>query len=42
MNLNQIVQETNETGKFQVGNLTITINSLADRSKELIFIDNND
>ena len=42
INLNQIVQETNEVGKFQVGNLTITINSLADRSKELIFIDNND
>jgi len=42
INLNQIVQETNEIGKFQVGNLTITINSLADRSKELIFIDNND
>jgi hypothetical protein len=42
VNLNQIVQETNETGTFQVGNLTITINSLADRSKELIFIDNND
>ena len=42
INLNQIVQETNEIGKFQVGNLTITINSLADRSKELIFINNND
>ena len=42
MNLNQIVYETNEVGKFKVGNLIITINSLTDRSKDLIFIDNND
>lgn len=41
INLNQIVKETNEIGKFQVGNLTVTINSLNDRSKELIFIDND-
>lgn len=41
LNLNEIVKQTNETGKFQVGNLIITINSLNDRSKELIFIDND-
>lgn len=41
MNLNQIVYETNEVGRFKVGNLIITINSLTDRSKDLIFIDNN-
>lgn len=39
LNLNEIVKQTNETGKFQVGNLIVTINSLNDRSKELIFID---
>jgi len=41
VNLNEIVRDTNELGKFKVGNLIITINSLADRSKELIFIDND-
>ena len=40
-NLGEIVVGTNETGKFQIGNLIITINSLNDRSKELIFIDND-
>jgi len=40
-NLGEIVIGTNETGKFQVGNLTITINSLNDHSKELIFINND-
>jgi glycosyltransferase involved in cell wall biosynthesis len=40
-NLGEIVIGTNETGKFQVGNLIVTINSLNDRSKELIFIDND-
>ena len=42
VNLNEIIKQTNEIGKFKVESLVITINSLADRSKELIFIDNND
>lgn len=35
-NLNDIVQQTNETGEFEIGNLHITINSIKDRSYELI------
>lgn len=41
--LNKIVQDTNQTGNFEFSkDIKITINSFADRSKELIFIDNND
>jgi glycosyltransferase involved in cell wall biosynthesis len=37
-NLGEIVLNTNETGKFGVGNLTITINKIDDKAKSLIFI----
>lgn len=38
--LNAIVQQTNETGEFEIGNLQVTINSTRDRSYELIKISN--
>jgi hypothetical protein len=37
-NLGEIVLNTNETGKFGVENLTITINKIDDKAKSLIFI----
>jgi hypothetical protein len=38
--LNEIVRDTNDTGTFEIANFKITINSVEDRSKELIFINN--
>jgi glycosyltransferase involved in cell wall biosynthesis len=38
--LNEIVKDTNDTGTFEVANLKIRINSVEDRSKDLIFINN--
>ena len=42
ININQIVQQTNETGNYEIGNLKVIINSLEDRSKDIIFINNHD
>jgi glycosyltransferase involved in cell wall biosynthesis len=39
--LNEIVRDTNDTGIFEITNFKIKINSIKDRSKDLIFIDNN-
>jgi glycosyltransferase involved in cell wall biosynthesis len=39
--LNEIVRDTNDTGTFEIVNFKITINLVEDRSKDLIFIDNN-
>jgi hypothetical protein len=36
----EIVKDTNDTGTFEVANLKIRINSVEDRSKDLIFINN--
>lgn len=41
INLNEIVKDTNDIGRFQVGNLIISINSIEDKSKDLIFIVND-
>lgn len=38
--LNKIVQETGQEGAFEIGNLQIIINSIEDRSKDLITVDN--
>lgn len=38
--LNDIVQQTNEIGEFEIENLQITINSIKDRSYELIKVNN--
>ena len=40
--LNEIVQQTDETGEFEVGNLQIIIQSIEDRSKNLIYINNEE
>ena len=38
MNLNDMIKETNQIGKFEIGNLKIDIRSINDKSNELIHI----
>ena len=38
--LNKIIQETNDTGEFELGNIKVEIKNINDISKELIFIKN--
>ena len=40
--LNEIIQSTNQIGEFEISNLKITINSIKDRSYELIKINNEE
>jgi glycosyltransferase involved in cell wall biosynthesis len=39
--LNEVIQEANQTGEFELGNMKVQINSLATFEKDLIFITND-